>query len=217
VLEYVLGLEYPLNDGTDRSLGIAKMAVDTGGVPGVTENARIWASNLFASGRVPAWRIMLSKGDANLKGALYGVTHKIEKDKGDRVLPVTVLERVVNVTEVKNMMSVRLGKLEPGPNFIHLPADIEDRHIRELCSEIRLNGIWTKIERRNETWDTLIMSEVARALLAPDNSAIDWVNDRPVWAQPRMTSPDAEEGDIAQPEQDFFSRLKRVNRGRANR
>jgi hypothetical protein len=32
---------------------IAKMAVDTGGVPGVTNNARIWAANMLASGKCP--------------------------------------------------------------------------------------------------------------------------------------------------------------------
>lgn len=213
VLEYVLNLEYPLNDGSGRVLGIAKMAVDTGGVPGVTENARIWASNLLASNRFPAWRIMLSKGDHNLKGAFYGVAHKITEDKAGRPLPVSVLERVVNVTEIKRMMSARLEILEPGPNYLHLPRDVEDAHIRELCSEVLINGIWTKIERRNETWDTLIMSEVARALLAPENAVIDWVNDRPVWAVPYIpASPDRREDGNAPEERDFFMRLSRLNK-----
>jgi phage terminase large subunit GpA-like protein len=213
VLEYVLGLTYPLNDGSGRHLGIAKMAVDTGGVPGVTENARIWAANLLASGRAPSWRIMLSKGDYDLKGAFYGVTHKILEDKAGRPLPVPVLERVVNVTEVKRMMSARLEILEPGPNYLHLPSDVTDAHVRELCSEVFLNDLWVKIERRNETWDTLIMSEVARALLAPDNVAIDWVHDRPIFAVPFIPKSPDEKDDVNAPqEQDFFSRLSALNR-----
>jgi phage terminase large subunit GpA-like protein len=212
VLEHVLNMTWPLNDGSGRHLRLAKLAIDTGGVPGVTENARLWAANMLAAGKVEPWRLMLSKGDAHLKGALYGHVNKIKEDKGGRELPVPVLERVVNVSEVKRVMATRYAIEAPGPGFIHIPKDLDDRYVKELVSETFVNGLWYR-QGANETWDTLIMSEVARALLAPENAGIDWVNDRPSFAIPFIpSSPDANEGDNARQERDFFSRLRDVNR-----
>lgn len=212
VLEHVLNMTWPLNDGSGRHLRIAKLAIDTGGVPGVTENARLWAANMLAEGKVEPWRLMLSKGDAHLKGALYGHVNKIKEDKGGRELPVPVLERVVNVSEVKRVLAKRYAIESPGPGFIHIPKDLEDRYIKELVSETFVNGLWYR-QGANETWDTLIMAEVGRALLAPESAKIDWVNDPPSFAVPFIpSSPDANEDDNARQERDFFSRLRDVNR-----
>ena len=212
VLETALGFTYPLNDGSGRHLAIAKMAVDTGGVPGVTNNARIWASNLLAAGRAEAWRIMLSKGDRHLQGELYGKANKITHDDGGRELPVTVFERIVNVSAVKRVMARRLDIANPGPGFIHLPKDVEDHHVRELVAETFTNGVWLR-RGANETWDTLIMCEVARALLAPENAAIDWDNDPPPFAVPFHPSQKDDDNDRKSPESSFFDRLSRLNKG----
>lgn len=212
VLEYVLGMTYPLNDGSGRSLGIAKMACDTGGVPGVTNNARIWAANLLAAGKTQAWRIMLSKGDRHLQGDLYGKVNKIKEDDAGRPLPVVVNERIVNVSAVKRVVTRRYDIEEPGPGFLHLPADVEDRHIRELISETFVNGIWVQ-RGANETFDILVMCEVARSLLAPENRVIDWTNDPPPFAVPFDASQNVETRDNKRPEADFFDRLKRLNKG----
>jgi phage terminase large subunit GpA-like protein len=214
VLEHILAMTWPLLDGSGRHLRVAKLAVDTGGMPGVTENARVWASNLLAAGKCESWRLMLSKGDAHMKGALYGHVNKVKEDKGGRELAVPVLERVVNVTEVKRIMANRYAVAEPGPNFVHLPKDLDDKYIRELVSETLVNGQWYR-NGANETWDTLIMSEVARALLAPENAKIDWVHDRPIWSVPFIPSSQTEaDSDNQREERDFFSRLSRVNKGR---
>lgn len=216
VLETALGMTYPLNDGSGRFLGIAKMAVDTGGVPGVTNNARIWASNMLALGKTEAWRIMLSKGDRHLQGDLYGRVNKIKEDDAGRELAVPVNERIVNVSAVKRVVTRRYDIEEPGPGFIHLPSDVEDRHIRELISETFVNGIW--IQRgANETFDILIMCEVARSLLAPENVAIDWVNDPPPFAVPFIPSQKADDGDTKTPEVGFFDRLAKLNKGDRDR
>lgn len=212
VLEYVLAQTYPLNDGSGRVLSIAKLAVDTGGVPGVTNNARIWAANLLAAGKVEAWRIMLSKGDRHLQGDLYGKVNKIKEDDGGRPLAIAVNERVVNVSAVKRVMARRLDLPAPGPGFIHLPGDVEDRHVRELVAETFINDEWIA-RGRNETWDTLIMAEVARALLAPENSVIDWANDPPIFAVPFNPSQKDSDDGRKSAEGDFFNRLARLNRG----
>lgn len=216
VLELALGLTYQLSDRSGRVLPIAKMAVDTGGVPGVTNNARIWASNMLAAGKCEAWRLMLSKGDRHLQGELYGKANKITHDDGGRELPVPVMERIVNVSAVKRMMAMRLTVEVPGANFIHLPRDVEDRHVRELCSETFVNGQWIA-RGRNETWDTLIMCEVARALLAPENAAIDWDGDPPPFAVPFIPSPTRADDDNTPREVDFFARLSKLNKGKETR
>ena len=213
VLETVIGFTYPLADGSEKHLQIAKMALDTGGMPGVTNNARIWASNLLARGVVPQWRLMLSKGDRHAQSELYGTARTEKTDDAGRPLPIPVIERTVHVSAVKKIMSRRLGILTPGPGFIHLPADIEDRHVRELVAETFVNGMWVQ-RGRNETWDTLVMCEVARGLLAPDNALIDWVNDPPVFARPFIPSQKEADGDNTPGEVDFFDRLSRLNRGR---
>jgi phage terminase large subunit GpA-like protein len=216
VLEKALGQAYPLNDGSGRYLGIAKMAVDTGGVPGVTNNARIWAANMLASGKCPQWRLMLSKGDRHLLGDLYGKPNRIKEDDGGRPLPMTVIERIVNVSAVKRVMARRLEISEPGPGFIHLPGDVEDRYVRELVSETYVNGEWIA-RGRNETWDTLIMCEVARALLAPENRAIDWAGDPPSFAVPFIPSQKTRDDANKSRNVDFFDRLARLNRGETER
>lgn len=213
VLERALAMTYPLVADPQLHLGIAKMAVDTGGEPGVTNNARIWAANLLAAGKTEAWRLMLSKGDRHLQGELYGRVNQIKVDDGGRPLPVTVNERIVNVSAVKRVMARRLAIPNPGPGFVHLPADIEDRHVKELVAETFVNGEWISHGRRNETWDTLIMCEVARALLAPETAAIDWVNDPPPFAVPFVPSQSEDEDDNKPVGGDFFDRLARLNRG----
>jgi phage terminase large subunit GpA-like protein len=212
VLEAALSFTYPTQEDPSKHLMIAKMAVDTGGVPGVTNNARIWAANMLAAGKCPSWRLMLSKGDRHLLGDLYGKPNRISEDDGGRPLPVTVIERIVNVSAVKRVMARRLDIPEPGPGFVHLPSDIEDRYIRELVAEVEVNGEWIR-RGANETWDTLIMCEVARALLAPENKAIDWLNDRPVWATPFTPSQNSRNDDNRPRDVDFFDRLGRLNRG----
>lgn len=215
-LELALNFTYPLNDGSGRHMMIAKMAVDTGGVPGVTNNARIWAANLLAAGKVPAWRIMLSKGDRHMQGELYGRVNQIKTDDAGRDLPIVVNERIVNVSAVKSVMARRLDIEVPGPGFIHLPRDVEDRHVKELVSETLVNGVWFA-RGRNETWDTLVMCEVARMLLAPENSNIDWDHNPPSFARPFIPSPKGKV-DVTKPDEgDFFDRLARLNKGKDGR
>ncbi len=212
VLEIALAFTYPLLADPQLHLGIAKMAVDTGGVPGVTNNARIWASNMLAEEKVPSWRLMLTQGDRHLLGDLYGKPNRILVDDGDRPLPVPVIQRIVNVSAVKRVMARRLEIKTPGPGFVHLPRDIEDKYVRELVAETEVNGEWIT-RGRNETWDTLVMCEVARALLAPEKATIDWQNDPPSFAVPFSPSQKAAGDDKTPAKGDFYDRLRRLNRG----
>lgn len=215
ILEEFMARTFPLNDGTGRVLGIAKLGVDTGGVAGVTNNARLWAANLQgrAVNPIPAWRLALLKGQGNMKapkGELYTKKRQILEDDANRPLPVPVLERTVYTDDVKMIMADRLEIDTPGAGFMHLPQDVEDKHVRELVAESYENGQWIS-RGRNETWDIWVGAEVCRSLLAPDYVSIDWQHDRPVWATPFLPSA---VDDIDEPEETFVSKLAALNRGR---
>jgi phage terminase large subunit GpA-like protein len=215
VLEEVLRQTYPLNDGSGKHLGIAKLCVDTGGVPGVTDNARKWLANIQSRpvNPIAPWRISLQKGDAHTKGEFIGPYRKIEADAAGRPLPVAVGERTVNVTEVKKLIANRMEIEEPGPLRMHLPSDVTDAMVRELVAETYVNGLWIS-RGRNELWDIWVGAEVGRRLLAPENRQIDWENDRPVWATPFDPSQNGTSGGMAAAPQDFFSRLRDFNKRR---
>lgn len=207
---------YPMQSDNHLGLGIAKAAIDTGGEPGVTNNARIWASNLVHTATIPPWRILLMKGDAWQKGELYGRPRKIETDDAGRPLATVIGERTVNVFEVKQIIAGRMEIETPGPGFMHLPTDIEDKYIRELCSETLVNGVWVK-RGRNETWDGYVGCEVARSLLAPDNIDIPWDTDPPRWAVPVAKSPSGQDADKDSAPENLYDRLARFNRSRGVR
>jgi len=212
----VLAQIYPLMDDSGRFMSIGKLTVDTGGEAGVTNNARQWAANLFSREKnpIPAWRVLLSKGDRWKEGEMYGTPRLVSKDEAERDLAVPIVERTVNVHEVKRLISWRMERMNPGPNFMHLPRDLDDKYIRELCAEVLVNDEWVLSgTSRNETWDIYVGAEVARGNLAPDNVNIDWDSDPPIWAMPFIPSPTEEEDDNDTAELDFFGRLSKLNRG----
>jgi len=218
IIEQILNQTYPLNDGSGHVLGIATMGVDTGGVPGVTDNARRWAANLFSRAKdpIPAWRIRLLMGDAHTKGDFVGAPRTIKADKAGREYPVPVLERTTNVTELKKIIANRMDIAEPGPLRMHLPVDVTDAHVRELISATLINGKWYE-KGRNELWDGWVGAEVCRQLMAPENRDIDWEKNKPIWAQPFLPSQDPAGSGMAAPPDDFYDRLRNFNKGRGRR
>ncbi len=219
-LQILLAQTYPLNDGTGRHLPIAKLGIDTGGVPGVTENARRWFANVTGVGGIggaliPSWRLSLQKGDAHHKGEFIGPVRKITHDKAEREYVTPVYERTVNVFEVKKLIAYRRDEiLEPGPLRMHLPGDVTDAQVRELVSETLINGVEWIARGRNELWDIWVGCEVLRQLLNPEDSKIDW-NNPPSWARPFVPSREQGDGGMPLPKKDdVMSRLQKFNRRR---
>lgn len=219
VLEFILAMTYPINDGSGRHLPIAKLAVDTGGVPGVTEKARAWFARATDPQvkAIPGWKIGLFKGDAHHEGEFLGPLRKITHDKAQREYPVPVYERTVNVFEIKKVIAFRRDEvLEPGPQKMHVPGDITDKQLRELIAEVLINDEWQPtpgLGGRNELWDIWVGAEACRQLLNPENSKIDW-NSPPSWARPFNPSQDGPSGGMGKPDQDILERLKQFNRRR---
>jgi phage terminase large subunit GpA-like protein len=186
----VLNQTYPLARDPRFHLGIARVAVDTGGQPGegdasVTLNARLWARSIHTRTKdpVPEWRVMLTKGDAHIKGELYGKPRRGLVDDHGQPLEGAPWERTLNVHDIKRVVIKRMKIEVPGPGRMHLPVNIQDRYVRELVSERLVNGEWLQ-QGRNETWDGWIACDAARATLQPERKEIDWINAPPPWARP---------------------------------
>lgn len=172
---------YPLEDDPGRALGIANVAIDSGGVPGVDEHARAFVRRLAAAG-VPDWRLTLIKGAATKNAEALGHPTFEVDDKGRRRKDAVALY-VIGVHRLKDVIEARLRAAAPGPGYLHFPADLEARHYDELRGETKEDGEWRRTGP-NETWDLAVYNEVARRRLAADRPGLDWANP-PDWARPR--------------------------------
>jgi phage terminase large subunit GpA-like protein len=212
----VLRQTYPLADHASLHLPIARMVVDTGGGDDTTNNARKWAAGSIGRARnpVPAWRILLTKGAASKKSETYGKPRKLEYDDQGKPLPAAVWERTVNVHEIKGILALRMKIEVPGPGRMHMPIDVKDRIVRELCAEQFVNGEWIAVQRANETWDGWVAAEVARETLQPERTPpIDWQNAPPPWAKPFEIGKERGIDTSSRPRPGYWERLRKINRG----
>lgn len=212
----VLNQTYPLALDPRLHLPIARICVDTGGEDETTINARKWAAKVV--GRpidpIPLYRILLTKGSNSKQTVTYGKPRKVEYDDEGKPLAAAVWERTVNVHEIKNLIAMRMKKEEPGPGRMHLPAVVKDYVVRELCAEQLVNGAWTPIQRRNETWDGWVACEVGRETLDPPRPAgqqIDWERP-PVWAKPFEKGKERGIEVTAPAKSNIWDRLRQINR-----
>ena len=195
--EAVLAASYPLASNRERVsaglpelfLPIARTVINGAGEPGVTNNARVWMSNLLGrkpgEGRlIPSYRLLMMQGGASKKGELYGKPKAVEFDDHGRKLRVQIYERYPNVHEIKRIIATRRAIAEPGPGRMHLPQGLSPKIWRELVSERLLNGDWVKTNRANETWDGWVACEVARATLRPERRELWADGASPEWATP---------------------------------
>jgi phage terminase large subunit GpA-like protein len=194
--EAVLAASYPLQSNPQRLelgkpelyLPIARTIINSSGQPGVTNNARVWLSNLLSrpagEGRqIASYRVMLMQG--TVKGEVYGPSKPILRDDHNRLLPIPVIEAYPNVHEIKRIIGKRMKIAEPGPGRMHMPATLSSRYARELTAERLINGEWIPHSRANETWDGWVACEFARATLQPDRPELWSGPYLPEWADPR--------------------------------
>lgn len=187
-------------------LPLARVAVNNAGSPGVTNNGRIWLSNMLKANRVESYRVLLFQGSAHKNGELYGRPKQVMHDDQGKQLAVPIFERMPNVHNIKRMIALRM-KIENGPGRMHTPFQLNDRYIRELTSEHLVNGDWVPTGR-NETWDGWVAAELARATLQPDRPGL-W-DVLPDWATP-LRRGERIAGEIAAPAESFYDRIHRYN------
>ena len=189
LLERVFAARYPLAstfvDDKPLYLPVAGVAIDTGGVPGVAENAKeFW--RVAVAGGVAKWQISLIKG-ASVAGAPIWRPPTYETDKAGKERRNGPALYVIGVSKLKDIVAARLRREDPGPGFIHLPRDLADRHIAELVAEEKVDGEWIR-RGANETFDLEGYNLFQAMRLKPNR--VDWKNP-PDWARPSAKGDEA--------------------------
>lgn len=218
--EAVLCAMYPLQRDPKMFMPIAKTYVNASGVAGVTNNARVWMSNML--GREPGegrkihpYQVTLFQGSAwnekrksNVRPETYGRPRQVEFDDAGKPLRIPIYERTIVVHDLKKIIMRRSKIDEPGPGKMHCPINIPHRYIRELCAERLVNGEWIA-SGANETLDGYVACEAARENLKPDRPGL-W-DTTPVWALPRERF-DSIDTDTRN-QLSVFDRLAQINDG----
>jgi len=178
LLQEVFWRTYPVA-GSDKEAPIYGVAIDTGGEPGVTEKAKAFYRTAREAG-VPRDAIKLIKGGNKPKGRLLPPPTRFQTRDGKPDKRGPRLE-VPNVNAWKDILIENLQRAEPGPGYLHLPADVSREHVREILAERRdAAGIWHKEGRANETLDLWVYGDVVRARASGERPDTAWV---PAWAR----------------------------------
>lgn len=180
LLNKVMWRKYRVQGAAAADVPVLNTAIDTGGQPGVTDNAfAFWYTALRAG--VSRRAITLIKGGNNPRARLLPPPTADTKRKVGRRDPDSELF-VPNVSRFKDMIDVRLRREDAGPAFIHWPADIDPKYLEEATAETKESGEWVRLKGRpNETWDLLVYNTVAITRLGGADSSMRWV---PHWARP---------------------------------
>jgi len=172
LLDHVVGRHYPLAADPARVLPIATTAIDTGGMDGVTDNAKAFWRAAVAAG-VPELAITLVKGANTTKAPMIAkeptYLDTLPSGKPDQSGPRLW---IVGGHAIKDVLNNRLSRAEPGPTAMHYPSDFPQRFFDELFAEEKEDGLWVKRRRRNETWDLEVYGTVAFLRLRPGR--VDW-------------------------------------------
>ena len=178
----------------DREIRAKLVVVDTGGEgkgnggEGVTHNAYAWYRRIRKLGL--SNRVMLYKGGSNPADPTIKETQVGRRGtsaKGD--VPLFICNPNLLSDEVHSGL-IRQG---PGPNYIHFPAAkhpinnpngwLSAAFFDELSAEVRgPNGVWSKVRKRNESFDLCRMIRAGLLRLALDKVK-DW-NTVPAWLAP---------------------------------
>ena len=179
LVERVLNKRYPVDDDSGRKMGIKSIRCDSGGVDGVTDNAYEFWRRCKRKGM--ARKFGLLKGGTTKNAPRIKVSYPENTQKRKRLrktgdVPVLML----NTERLKDSISSRLSRDDPGAGYIHFPDWLPDSFYDELVAEKKTPKGWRKEPgSRNESFDLLCYNyAVALELGAED---IDW--DRPpAWA-----------------------------------
>lgn len=178
----VMSRVYPLDDSSERSMGIKLTVCDSGGREGVTGQAYNFRRRLRAKSL--AGRFHLLKGDPlpSRPRAQITLPDSSRKDKfsgarGD--VPLLLL----NSNMLKDDLRGRLDASEPGKGQIRTPKWLPEAWYSELCVEVRNEKGWSNPRRyRNESWDLLYYCLGACVSSLLHVEGINW-NSPPGWAR----------------------------------
>lgn len=172
LLEKVIWRRYETAEGV--AVPILNTAIDTGGIEGVSTNAaRFWYTARSAG--VANGCITLVKGGNNPKARILPPPTYMETDVRGRAKKRGPRLWVPNVNAIKDIINVRLHRPEPGPGFIHMPADLDEAYLHEMTAEEKEGAFWKKVGAHNETLDLEVYNIVAAMRWAGERADMGWV------------------------------------------
>lgn len=203
LLSDVFQRTYPLGDGSGRRMSIRASGYDSGGQPGVAQQAyaawtrwrRLRATRRFGTiGGRDVWSIIPCKGASALKAPRLNVVYPDTNRKANKAAAAgNVPVAMFNPNSFKDDLIGQLRVGEAGPLYVHFPYALrstEQPHawFEQLTAEQKLaNGRWDKINKsgRNEALDLMVLSHVLAHLHGL--SRINWEKP-PGWAAPWDTN-----------------------------
>lgn len=182
LVDQVMLREYPLDDGSGRTMKIKITGCDSGGKEGVTSRAYDFHRYLMKKGL--AGRFVLLKGESKpgqprTRASFPDSGRKDNKSAARGDVPVLML----NSNMLKDDLNGRLDCIEPGKGMYRFPEWLPIEYFNELCSEVRTDKGWEPVGSvRNEAWD-LSYYQIALAVSPYVRvEALDWSNP-PSWAK----------------------------------
>lgn len=181
LLDEVLARRYPLAADPSKALRVAAMAIDTGGLDGVTVNAYEFFLRAVRGSKsrraVAKKRIALVKGASTKTGRLVSVS-QIDHVRRSRKVGVVDLH-ILNVHELKTIVSRRLKRESFGPSATVFPEDTPASVFAELLGERFIGGEW-KRQGANETFDLAVYGAALQMIMQPGR----WGASRPWFCSP---------------------------------
>lgn len=164
-------------DGVLASAPVLGWSIDTGGEPGVSDNAyKFWA---LAARMVGRERITLVKGGNQPTGPLLRSSWLEQKRKGGPRKTGAQLF-TPNTQVLKDVLDARLRREDPGAGYLHFPENVPETVLAELLAEEKRKGLWVKIAARNELIDLYVYAYTVVLRLAGQRPDLGWV---PEWAR----------------------------------
>ena len=192
LLDRVMLRRFPIAGDPDRELQVMTTAIDTGGLEGVSDNARsFWY--LARKAGISKGGITLVKGGKDAEGAILRGPTWLDKDEADKPNHDGPSLWLPNTSRMKAIIYTRLALEGDGPGRMHFPSDFEPRHLAELTAERREAGRWIA-SGANETLDLAVYCDAALRRNGGERSSLEWV---PAWARPRPI--DAEQAAKSKP------------------
>lgn len=182
ITEKVIQKTYPV-EGTDKEMPILVTICDTGGTPGVTDNAYKYYEQL--KGQKISNKLMLAKGGSaknapRIKRSFPDSTARKDREANAKgTIPVYIL----NTDLIKDKISADLRRVERGNGYYHFPKWLGDWYFKGLTIETRDDkGHWNcPSGARNEPFDLCVYNYGVMIRLGIEK--INWSNPPP-WARP---------------------------------
>jgi len=200
----LIGMTFPLADRSGRRMRVRAFGYDSGGQPGVTQQAyaawRRWLrdGHVRMIGKIAgrdAWTVIPMKGADQLAAQRLVVTYPDTARKSNKAAAGgTVPVARFNPNLFKDDLAGQLQRADVGDWYVHFPHELrspEQPHVwfEQLTSESQMkNGRWEKNApgRRNEALDLMVMNHALAQLHGLHG--IDWARP-PSWAKPWDTNP----------------------------